>query len=337
MIMAGKNVTAKDDPLQKIKVEYLYHKLIHPDTEIESKIRQLRIVQQLDPKHYSTLKRQLPYVVCGMFNPPFRRTENFAYTEYFMVDIDHIAAKELHPEALKDKLKTDPRIVLCFVSPGQDGLKILFKLKERCYDAGVYSVFYKLFVAEFAQKYALEQVIDARTSDVARACFVSTDSDAYYNEQAAVVDMNNYLNSENSDELFRLRKQAEAKLPASPSGKTPEQPDGPDDEALKFIRSLLNPGGRNTKPKLDAYVPEELNLLMERLVPLIEQSGVKVIGIDNINFAKKIKLMLAEKQSEINVFHGKRGYSVVISPRRGTDNELNKLMATLIEQYIYEV
>jgi hypothetical protein len=68
--MVGKNVTAKDDALQKIKVEYLYHKLIHPDAVIESKIRQLRIIRQLDPKQYSFLKRQLPYIVCGMLTLP---------------------------------------------------------------------------------------------------------------------------------------------------------------------------------------------------------------------------------------------------------------------------
>lgn len=335
--MAGKNVTAKDDPLQKIQVEYLFHKLVKPDASIDASVRQLRIVRQLDAKQYSMLKRHLPYIVCAIFSPPYRRTENFAFTEYFMVDIDHITEKEITPEALKEKLKPDPGVVLCFISPGQDGLKIMFRLKERCYDAGVYQVFYKLFVADFARRYGLEQIIDTRTSDVARACFVSVDTDAYYNAQAEPIDMSNYLNSENSDELFRLRKEAEAKLPAPPPVKMPEQPSGPDDDALQFIRSLLNPGGRNSKPKLDAFVPEELNQLMERLVPRIEESGVKVAAIENINYAKKLKIQLGVKQSEINVFHGKRGYSVVISPRRGTDDELNKLMAALIEQNIYEI
>ncbi len=335
MIMVGKNVTAKDDALQKIKVEYLYHKLIHPDAVIESKIRQLRIIRQLDPKQYSFLKRQLPYIVCGMFNPAYRRTENFGYTEYFIVDIDHIGEKELSVSELRTRLIADTRVVLCFLSPGEDGLKLLFRLNERCYDAGIYTLFYKLFVLQFAKKYGLEQVIDARTSDVARACFVSIDAEAYYNPEAEVVDLNTFMNIEDTSELFRIKKQLENDklLPAKQNDTALQRT--PDDDALKQIRALLNPGGRSLTPKREAFIPQELNELMEKLVPHIEQAGIAVAAIENINYGKKLKMKMGLKEAEINVFYGKKGYSVIISPRRGTNDELNALMAQLIEQYLY--
>lgn len=335
MIMVGKNVTAKDDALQKIKVEYLYHKLIHPDAVIESKIRQLRIIRQLDPKQYSFLKRQLPYIVCGMFNPAYRRTENFGYTEYFIVDIDHIGEKEMSVSELRTRLIADTRVVLCFLSPGEDGLKLLFRLNERCYDAGIYTLFYKLFVLQFAKKYGLEQVIDARTSDVARACFVSIDAEAYYNPEAEVVDLNTFMNIEDTSELFRIKKQLENDklLPAKQNDTALQRT--PDDDALKQIRALLNPGGRSLTPKREAFIPQELNELMEKLVPHIEQAGIAVAAIENINYGKKLKMKMGLKEAEINVFYGKKGYSVIISPRRGTNDELNALMAQLIEQYLY--
>jgi hypothetical protein len=333
--MVGKNVTAKDDALQKIKVEYLYHKLIHPDAVIESKIRQLRIIRQLDPKQYSFLKRQLPYIVCGMFNPAYRRTENFGYTEYFIVDIDHIGEKEMSVSELRTRLIADTRVVLCFLSPGEDGLKLLFRLNERCYDAGIYTLFYKLFVLQFAKKYGLEQVIDARTSDVARACFVSIDAEAYYNPEAEVVDLNTFMNIEDTSELFRIKKQLENDklLPAKQNDTALQRT--PDDDALKQIRALLNPGGRSLTPKREAFIPQELNELMEKLVPHIEQAGIAVAAIENINYGKKLKMKMGLKEAEINVFYGKKGYSVIISPRRGTNDELNALMAQLIEQYLY--
>lgn len=335
MIMVGKNVTAKDDALQKIKVEYLYHKLIHPDAVIESKIRQLRIIRQLDPKQYSFLKRQLPYIVCGMFNPAYRRTENFGYTEYFIVDIDHIGEKEMSVSELRTRLIADTRVVLCFLSPGEDGLKLLFRLNERCYDAGIYTLFYKLFVLQFAKKYGLEQVIDARTSDVARACFVSIDAEAYYNPEAEVVDLNTFMNIEDTSELFRIKKQLENDklLPAKQNDTALQRT--PDDDALKQIRALLNPGGRSLTPKREAFIPQELNELMEKLVPHIEQAGIAVAAIENINYGKKLKMKMGLKEAEINVFYGKKGYSVITSPRRGTNDELNALMAQLIEQYLY--
>ena len=334
MIQAGKNVTAKDDPLQKIKVEYLYHKLKNPDPDLAAKIRQLRIIRQLDPKQYSILKRQLPYVVCGIFNPPFRRTENFGFTEYFIVDIDHVGEKELNVAELRNRLSTDPRVMMCFMSPGEDGLKIIFRLKDRCYDAGIYSVFYKLFLFRFATQFGLEQVIDSRTSDVARACFISVDYDVYFNPEAECVDLNAYLNTEDASELFRIKKQVEKDTvdAVRPENKLPQHT--PDDESMQFIRSLLHPNSRPVTGKREAFVPEVLNLLMENLIPYIENSGVKVTEVINIHYGKKLKMKMGLKESEINLFHGQRGYSVVISPRRGTNDEMNSLMAQLIEQYL---
>ena len=87
MISCGKNLQSAADPLLKIKEEQLYHSLINPRPDIEARIRQLRIVYAMDTKQYASLKRTLPYVVCGHFTPNFRKKENFAYTETFILDI----------------------------------------------------------------------------------------------------------------------------------------------------------------------------------------------------------------------------------------------------------
>ena len=89
------------------------------------------------------------------------------------------------------------RVVLSFLSPSEDGLKVFFKLKERCYDSGLYSLFYKAFLLEFSKQYVLHQVIDTRTSDVTRACFVSVDPDAYYNPDAVQVDIRAFIDMDN--------------------------------------------------------------------------------------------------------------------------------------------
>ena len=173
MLLTGTNITGSADVLKKIPVDHLYHSLRNPKPEISAKIRQLRIVRRLDAKQYTALKRMLPYVVCGMFNPLYRRTENFAYIEYFIVDIDHLSDKGMNISEVRKRIEQDERTVLCFLSPGEDGLKVLFRLKERCYDAGVYFLFYKAFVRQFSLDCQLEQVVDARTCDVCRACFIS--------------------------------------------------------------------------------------------------------------------------------------------------------------------
>lgn len=339
MILTGKNIIVKDDPLMKIKPEYLYHKLINPDTEISANIRQLRIVKQLDYRQYSQLKRNLPYIVCGIFNPPVRRTENFAYTEYFIVDIDKVSEKEMSLEGLRQQLQTDTRVIMCFISPGEDGLKLMFKLKERCYDPGIYSVFYRMFVKQFSVQYNIEQVVDARTSDVARACFVSVDEHAYYNPNADVVDINVYINAEDTSELFRIQKSLNKELAEIEKEKKDEKNDvikGPDDESLLRIKALLNPKLKALVEKKEAFVPEELNVVMERLIPFLSEAGINTFEVINISYGKKLKMKVGFREAEVNLFFGKRGYTVVQSPRRGTNDELNTLCAELINQFLLE-
>lgn len=336
MIQAGKNVTVREDALQKIKPEYLYHKLINPDADISSRIRQLRIVRQLNPTQYSQLKKTLPYIVCGIFNPPYRRTENFAYTEYFMIDIDKISEKEMSLKALRTQLQTDSRVMLCFISPGEDGLKLMFRLKERCYDAGIYSLFYRLFVKQFTIQYHLQQVIDARTCDVARACFISMDADAYFNPDADAVDLKAYINEDNASDLFRLQKELDRDQAGKEPSKPKEKEGGPDDESMMKIKAMLNPKLKSLAEKREAFVPEELNVLMERLLPFLADAGLIVDEVVNIQFGKKLKLKLNFKEAEINLFYGKKGYSVVQTPRKGTNEELNVLCAELINQFLLQ-
>lgn len=333
MIVTGANIAQKDDPLTKIKVEYLYHKIRQPNAEIEARIRQLRIVKQLDPRQYSHLKRQLPYVVCGIFNPLFRRTENFAYTEYFILDIDKIEEKGLSLESLRQQFQSDSRVMLCFESPGNDGLKIMFRLAERCYDASVYSIFYKAFALKFASEYSLEQVIDARTSDVARACFVSMDPLAYYNPIADPVDMKRFVNLHDSSELLRQKKGLDLQFPTAPGSDEIRDYQGPDAETMNKIKSLLKTG-RPQLAEREVIVPPQLDELMEGLSGAIAEAGVVLKEVKNIQYGKKIIMSTGLREAEVNLFFGKKGFSVVQSGRRGTNEELNKLMAGLIEQYI---
>ena len=333
MISFGTNIQSNADMLQKVPVKYLYDSLRHPRPDIVYSIRQLRIVRELDNKQYSLLKRKLPYLVCGMFNPPYRRTENFAYTEYFIIDIDHLSEKGLSLADTRKRIEKDTRTVLSFVSPGEDGLKVLFKLKERCYDSGLYSLFYKSFLAIFSEQYALQQVVDIRTSDVTRACFVSIDPNAYYNPNADAIDLNAFVDTNNPYALFeQKRKQEQQEKEQETLSKAENRPSDPDSTAMERIKQLLNPKPHKEKPPV--YVPKELNDIIADLKSYIEQTGVIVPEIINIQYGKKIRFEMGLKKAEVNLFFGKKGFSVVQSPRSGTNAELNRLMAELVTTFI---
>ncbi len=337
MILAGSNIQAASDPLAKVKVEYLYHSLRSPRPQIETKIRQLRIVQSLDRKQYSMLKRQLPYIVCGIFNPAVRRTENFGYIEYFIIDIDHIGEKGLNILTLRKTLEADSRTLLSFLSPSQDGLKLMFRLKERCYDAGLYTLFYKAFLRAFSDQYDLEQVIDAKTCDVTRACFISMDTDAYYNPNAESVDITAFVNQDNPVELFAQKHILDNGTEHIPTEMELLHEKEPEEEVMDRIKQLLGVKRQNlSKKQMDIAETPQIDAIMDNLTCYVQEQGISLVSASKIQYGKKLCFLLGLKKAEINLFFGKRGYTVVKSPKCGTSAELNNIVADLIQLFLQE-
>ena len=306
MIQAGNSIKTFGDSLQKISVDYLYNSIKNPKPEIINKIRQLRIIKNIDQKQYRQLKVQLPYFVCGMFNPNIRRIENFAYSEYFVVDIDHISEKGLEIGVLRKKLESDNQILMSFLSPGEDGLKLLFRLSKRCYDANIFTIFYKAFLTDFSNRYYLEQVVDSRTCDVSRACFISYDPDVYFNPKADNVNLDLFFDTENSFNFFNEKKVINENLRKISSYEQPIKEDVDSDIVLK-IKSILQ--SSHPKPhKKEVYVPERLNEIIDELQSYITETGVVIKDIINISYGKKIKALVGVKEAEVNLFMEKEGF-----------------------------
>ena len=333
MIMSGSNITAAADPLKKMQTANLYSWLKNPSGELAAKIRQLRIIYNLDRKQYSVLKKTLPYVVCGIFAPPFRRKDNFAYIEYFILDLDNLTEKGLDIDEVKTRVVRDENIHLCFKSPSEDGLKIMFKLEEKCYDATLYSIFYKEFLKYFSMKHNIGQVVDNRTSDVSRACFLSIDDDVFYRPDATPVKMSAYIDLENTAALYDLMHSETVQTTGdTETGKEVHDPD-PDDEIMARIKAVLNPKKIKKEGKT-IYVPEEISRILDGLKEFIESTGTIMTEAINIQYGKKLRFTAGTKKAEINIIYGKRGFSVVETPRCGTNEELNRMLAGLIREYI---
>lgn len=331
MLQAGKNVTQVNDPMQKLQVAQLYHSLVNPKPEIRASILQLRNVLTIDPKKYSLLKRKLPYVTCGIFNPPYRRTEHFASIEVFILDIDHISEKGITVNWLKEKLKADTRIELMFESPGGDGLKILFRLYEKCFDHAKYSMFYKVFAQSFSDQYDLNQVIDTRTSDVTRACFISIDSNAYYNPHAEAVRIESFVDFNDPFQVMELKSLEKA-------GKTEHEPELNDRELtpdiFQQIKQKLNPNIRTSVPK-NITVPEELDKILPNVKEHIQKYDMTIKEVKNIHYGKQIHFTVGPHFAEINVFYGKNGYKVVPTTKSGASAELAQIAAKALCELLY--
>jgi len=312
--------------------EHIYQGVKSTKSELQNAIRQLRLVKNIDEKRYQVLKRDLPYAGTGIFYPQIRKTENFAWASHFMVDIDHLSLKETTPESLKEKLQSDSRILLMFVSPGNDGLKILFGLKEKIYDAAKYTLFYKAFIAGFSKQYNLQQVADTRTSDVTRACFISHDPQAFYNPTADTIDIGIYVQFDNFLEIKQLKtdlRESETEAGSEIQAKQAKQII--EDDALAKIKATLNPALAE-KRKKQIFVPDEAEKMVEIIVSVLAEKQIVTLEVISIHYGKKFKFALGQRQAEINLFYGKKGYTTVITPRNGTNADLNQICWQLVTE-----
>ncbi len=322
MICLGRNIKQPNDPLEKITITQLADKIRNPNLVFINFITQLRQVQAIDAKKYRELKTKLPYVVGALFNPLYRKIEHFAKANYFILDIDHVSHKEFAIEDLVVKLKKDNRILLLFKSPSGDGLKIFFKVKEPFYDHGKYTLFYKLFAQKFATDYQLDQVVDKRTSDVSRACFVSYDPDIWHNTAFESIDTQAYINFENELQLTEINTILKEHDKQQLTEKPPNLPgqDMPDD-IIQQIREKLNPKLTEKREK-HIYVPDELTTIIDLIRTNLLTYQIEVVEIVDIHYGKQFRLRLNHLQAEINVFYGKKGYSIVKSTKSGCNADL---------------
>ncbi len=339
MLQAGKNITSAKDNLQKVDLAYLHKSIVHPKPQLKEFIEQLRKLRTINEDQYRRQKRHLPYITTGIFKPPFRKTENFAVVHHFIIDLDHISENELDINQLKNELSQDQRIALIFASPGNDGLKLIFKLDPPCYDHGKYSSFYKTFARKFAQKHKLEMVVDMNTSDVTRACFFSFDPDARYNPEATCVNMDNFLDFSNPYEIKQTEKSNKAfekEVNDQQAGykTTNQEKQHIEKDVLSSIKKTLNPNYREKPPK-NIYTPKETEAILEELKGAIESHHLILADVSNINYGKKLRIELEHRWAEINLFYGRKGFSLVKTPKRGSDKELTDVAHQILSEKIY--
>jgi hypothetical protein len=322
MISLGRNIRQPSDSLTKISIKQLADKIRNPDSRFIDFIVQLRKVQTIDSKKYRELKTKLPYVVAAVFNPNFRKIEHFALTSYLIIDIDHLSEKEISINKLSSKLQGDNRIVLMFKSPSGDGLKLFFKFNEPFYDHGKCTMFYKLFAHEFGIQYAINQVVDKRTSDVSRACFVSYDPDIWYNINPEIIDVSKFIDFDNELQITEINAILKNDEKEKPKQKTDEAT-GQDmpDSLINQIREKLNPK-LILKKERQVYVPEQLNTIIELVKVNLLEYNIEIEEIINISYGKQFRLKLNHHKAEINVFYGKKGFSVVKSTKSGCSAKL---------------
>ena len=93
----------------------------------------------------------------------------------------------------------------------------------------------------------------------------------------------------------------------------------------KEFRQLLSGKPSREDSKATVYVPKELDMII---------NGLEVESVSNIQYGKNIRVRLGLRKAEVNLFFGKRGFTVVECPRTGTNTELNQLCGELVRTHL---
>jgi hypothetical protein len=340
--MFGRQLTAPSDPLERISIERVFQGITSPKPAFRDLIERLRTISSVDLAMYRQLKKKLPYLVCGIFHPAIRRKEHFATIDSFVLDLDHLGEAQLTTAEVRAKLAALSEPMLGFTSPGGDGFKVFFRLAEPCRDAARFHAFYQNFARQFAQKHGLETVVDYQTCDVTRACFMSYDPEAFFKPDATPVAIGPYLSN-----LFSANPNNTAddggKTAHGSTKKTTRKTNqkkavsGPDENALEQIRLKLNPKRRKKRPEKTVVQPEEISEAIKYFEANLAEYNLKLDTAEAISYGRKLRILAPENiWCELNLFYGKRGFSIVKTTKSGSHPDLAEIAANVLSELLYD-
>lgn len=298
-----------------IAAEDLFLK-IKQDQTLAVEVSRLRKLRELDIKAYKMLKTRLPYFVGASFREGVRHSDNFEKANYLTIDVDDYFGDNTQ---LPPLLLTHPSVLMAFVSPSGTGFKVIFGLNVPCADLIQYKEFYRNFSRVFAEQVHLAGSIDMKTCDATRACFLSFDENVYFNPNAELVEWQRFINQET------------VAVTLKDVNKTPSELDN---AALGKVMDKISPN-RPIKKVYQGYVPDELKNIEQDIAYLCTNNNLVLVAVLPISYGLKIQVKQGYRLAEINVFFGKKGYTVTRSPKTGTDANLSEVVFCLIHDMIF--
>lgn len=193
-----------------------------------------------DKKKRAELKKKLPAVTfSGLFAK--RNAESLVqYSNIVCHDIDELEPAEL--TRLIDLLKNCPYLLAMFVSPSGNGLKLLFDSDHT--DISHLEVW--TAIGNYLTK-AYNVIPDAACKDICRLCFLSYDTDLYYNEDCESV---------NFDILTQPFRELLKQSAAQPKAATKPGTKAPVDYAAKcheIVSKTVTPGDGNYNAYINQF------------------------------------------------------------------------------------
>jgi hypothetical protein len=105
-------------------------------------------------------------------------------------------------------------------------------------------------------------------------------------------------------------------------------------EILKKIRETLNPKVKEKREK-KIFSPEELKEIDDDIISAMQKYDIQVEMIKKIHYGKQYKFKLGYIWAELNIFYGKKGYTIVKTTKNGSDNELAQTCYDILTTIFY--
>lgn len=326
MFYIGKNVRASPpEQLIPTTADALVATIKDSGSELARETTRLRRIAQIDPKTFKSMKTTLPYFIAATFVDNLRHSDNFIEINALILDFDNCLKTPAQSHDLKKQITSHPEVFMAFVSPNGSGLKIVLRLAEPLSNLPLFKQFYLDYARQFAEHVRLLGTLDTRTSDATRVCFLVHDPNLCYNPNALPLNW----------QLWAAKNQLDANA-AADKQPTPLETTKPklSPELHRELVLKINPKAP-VKPPREPHVPLLLQELEEPLRQLLQENGIEVLEIRPIHYGLKLCCKLAPQLAEVNVFYGKRGFSVVMSPKAATSPDLNKRVYALVFAYFF--
>ena len=321
LLSSGQQITSATDTLRAISLAEVAT-WVRTDTALQRQTERLRKLAQFDQNAYKTAKTSLPYVVGSVFANGIRRMDALAQATYFVLDLDHCTGLN---GQVPDAIRADLSIELAFVSPSGEGLKLFFRLLDACTDAKTFSAAYRNFAGDFGLRHGFVKSVDLRTSDVTRACFLAHDPTVYHNPDAMSVDWRLWLPNHTQGGELGFGESDVSDFDRVVSARKPAVERPINEVAYRDMLRTINPNTPSRREK-QTFVPDELWTIEPAVRAICGQFSWELTEMTPLNYGLKVAVKQGFRRAEVNVCYGKKGFSVVRSPKTGTDPTLSNLL-----------
>ena len=156
--------------------------MIKADPELIEKTHELRKAE--DEEEAKEIKEGLPWMVSGKFTGNYRHIKNFEKTSILIFDVDKLNKKPF--KRIWGLLTEWPTTLAAFTSPSGNGIKFMVRVNRLIESPADYANIYNYMMDQYKGS---RIPIDKVCRDCARACFLPSDPNVYYNPESEVVDV----------------------------------------------------------------------------------------------------------------------------------------------------